>query len=88
MHRLIILTSCILVLAFTPPLRAKDTTPSTAIENVTVDDPKFYTEPFQFLTADFYWMKDQVFAETFCIPSEGIQYRDRLAAPSGIEIIQ
>lgn len=55
---------------------------------VTVDDPKFYTEPFQFLTADFYWMKDQVFAETFCIPSEGIQYRDRLSVPSGIDIIQ
>ncbi len=55
---------------------------------VTVDDPKFYTEPFQFLKADFYWMKDQEFAETFCIPSEGIVYRDRLAVPSGIEIIQ
>ena len=38
MHRLIILTSVILVLALTPPLRAQDTTPSTAIENVTVID--------------------------------------------------
>ena len=55
---------------------------------VTVDDPKFYAEPFQFLKADFYWMKEQEFSESFCIPSEGIEYRDRLAAPSGIEIIQ
>lgn len=53
---------------------------------VTVDDPKFYTKPFQFLKANLYWMKDQEFAETFCIPSEGIQYRDTLAKPSGIKV--
>jgi hypothetical protein len=53
---------------------------------VTVDDPKFYTKPFQFLKANLYWMKDQEFPETFCIPSEGIEYRDTLAAPSGIRI--
>jgi len=53
---------------------------------VTVDDPKFYTKPFQFLKANLYWMKDQEFPETFCIPSEGIEYRDTLAAPSGINI--
>jgi hypothetical protein len=55
---------------------------------VTVDDPKFYTKPFQFLKANYYWMKDQEFAETFCIPSEGIEYRDSLTKPSGIEVIQ
>ena len=38
MHRLIVPTSLVLVLALTPPLRAQDTTPSTAIENVTVID--------------------------------------------------
>ena len=53
---------------------------------VTVDDPKFYTEPFQFLKADFYWMKDQMFSESFCIPSEGIAYRDNMSRPSGIPV--
>jgi len=55
---------------------------------VTVNDPKFYTKPFQFMKANLYWMKDQMFAETFCIPSEGIQYRDSITAPSGIKVLQ
>ena len=50
----------------------------------TIDDPKFYTKPFVFLKANYYWMKDQEFEETICIPSEGIEYRDTLARPSGI----
>jgi hypothetical protein len=53
---------------------------------VTVDDPKYYTKPFQFLKANFYWMKDQTFSESFCIPSEGLEYRDALAKPSGLTI--
>ena len=53
---------------------------------VTVDDPKFYTKPWIFMRANFYWMKNQEFAETICIPSEGIEYRDSLAKPSGIVI--
>jgi hypothetical protein len=53
---------------------------------VTVDDPKFYTKPFQWLKANFYWMKDQTFEENFCIPSEGLEYRDTLAKPSGVTI--
>jgi len=53
---------------------------------VTVDDPKFYTKPFQYLKGNLYWMKDQTFEETFCIPSEGLQYRDSLAKPSGLTI--
>jgi hypothetical protein len=53
---------------------------------VTVDDPKYYTKPWTFMKADFYWMKAQEFAETLCIPSEAIEYRDTLAKPSGIEI--
>jgi len=53
---------------------------------VNVDDPKYYTKPFQWLKANLYWMKAQEFPETFCIPSEGIEYRDTLAAPSGIKI--
>ena len=55
---------------------------------VTVDDPKFYTKPWVFIRADFYWMKDQEFQETFCIPSEGIEYRDSLTQPSGIRVIK
>ncbi len=51
-----------------------------------MDDPKFYTKPWTFMRANFYWMKDQQFAETICIPSEGIEYRDSLAKPSGIRI--
>src|SRR5688572_4962781 len=53
---------------------------------VTVDDPKFYTKPWTWMRANFYWVMGQEFAETFCIPSEGIEYRDSLARPSGIEI--
>jgi hypothetical protein len=53
---------------------------------VTIDDPKYYTKPWTFMRANFYWMKDQEFAETLCIPSEAIEYRDTLAKPSGIEI--
>jgi hypothetical protein len=55
---------------------------------VTVDDPKYYTKPWTWMTADFYWMKNQEFAETFCIPSEGIEYRDSLTKPSGIQVIK
>jgi hypothetical protein len=51
----------------------------------TLDDPKFYTKPWTFLRANFYWMKNQDFSEELCIPSEAIQYRDMLARPSGID---
>ena len=53
---------------------------------VTIDDPKFYTKPWTWMRANFYWVLGQEFAETFCIPSEGIEYRDSLARPSGIQI--
>ena len=54
----------------------------------TIDDPKFYTKPWTLITADFYWMKNQEFSEWFCIPSEGIEYRDSLSEPSGVQIIK
>ena len=54
---------------------------------VTIDDPKFYTRPWTFMQANFYWVQGQEFQETFCILSEGIQYRDSLARPSGIETV-
>jgi hypothetical protein len=53
---------------------------------VTVDDPKYYTKPFATMKANFYWMKAQEFSESFCVPSEAIEYRDSLARPSGIQI--
>ena len=55
---------------------------------VTVDDPKFYTKPWVFMRADLYWMKDQEFQETICVPSEGIEYRDTLTKPSGIQVVK
>jgi hypothetical protein len=53
---------------------------------VTVDDPKYYTKPFATMKASFYWMKAQEFSESFCVPSEAIEYRDTLSKPSGIKI--
>jgi hypothetical protein len=51
----------------------------------TLDDPTFYTKPWVFLKANYYWMVNQEFEETLCIPSEAIEYRDTLAKPSGVE---
>jgi hypothetical protein len=53
---------------------------------VTVDDPKYYTKPWTSIRANWYWMKAQDFSESFCVPSEAIQYRDTLATPSGIKV--
>jgi len=53
---------------------------------VTIDDPKYYTKPWTFMQSGFYWVQGQEFAETFCIPSEGIEYRDSIARPSGIQV--
>ena len=50
---------------------------------VTADDAKFYTQPFQLIKAHYYWKKDQDVQEELCIPSEAIEYRDRLANPAG-----
>jgi hypothetical protein len=51
----------------------------------TLDDPKFYTKPWTFLRAHFYWMKDQNLLEELCIPSEAIEYRNMLTTPAGID---
>ncbi len=50
---------------------------------MTVDDPKYYTKPFELLKGTFYWMKAQDFGEAFCVPSDAIAYRDSLAVPAG-----
>jgi hypothetical protein len=49
----------------------------------TLDDPKFYTKPWVFLKANYYWMKAQEFQEVFCVPSQANEYRDTLALPAG-----
>jgi len=51
---------------------------------VTVDDPKYYTKPWTWLRGHYYWRKDQQVTEWFCLPSEALDYRDRLSRPSGI----
>jgi hypothetical protein len=53
---------------------------------VTVDDPKFFTKPFQLMKTDYYWKKDQNVEEELCIPSQAIEYRDKLAEPSGFGV--
>jgi hypothetical protein len=54
----------------------------------TIDDPKFYTKPWTLITGNLYWMKNQEFSEWFCIPSEGIEYRDSVSTPSGVQIVK
>ena len=50
---------------------------------VTVDDPQYFTKPFQLMKTAYYWKKDQNVQEELCLASEAIEYRDRLAKPSG-----
>ena len=50
---------------------------------VTIDDPEFYTRPFQLTKQHYYWKKDQNLAEVLCIPSEAVEYQNKLANPSG-----
>jgi len=51
---------------------------------LTIDDSKIYTKPFDWIVdAAYTWIPTQEFEETFCVPSEGIEYRDSLARPAG-----
>jgi hypothetical protein len=50
---------------------------------VTIDDPAFYTRPFQLTKQHYYWKRDQNLAEVLCIPSEAVEYQNKLANPSG-----
>ena len=50
---------------------------------VTVDDPKYYTQQFQLMKVHYYWKKDQDVQEELCIPSQALEYQNRLADPSG-----
>jgi len=50
---------------------------------VTVDDPQYYTKPFELMKTVYYWKKDQNVQEELCVPSEALEYNGALAAPSG-----
>jgi hypothetical protein len=50
---------------------------------VTLDDPKFYTKPFQLSKTSYYWKKDQDVEEELCLPSSVIEYGNRLSNPAG-----
>ena len=50
---------------------------------VTVDDPQFYTRPYQLVKGRFYWKKNQDLDEVLCLPSEAVGYQQKLADPSG-----
>jgi hypothetical protein len=50
---------------------------------VTVDDPQYFTKPFQLMKTAYYWKKDQNVEEELCVTSEALEYRDRQAGPSG-----
>ena len=50
---------------------------------VTVNDPQYFTQPFQLMKTAYYWKKDQDVEEELCLASDAVEYRDRLAKPSG-----
>lgn len=58
---------------------------NTMALTLTLDDPKIYTKPFDWITdAKFHAKPQPDFAETLCIPSEAITYRDALVVPAGV----
>jgi hypothetical protein len=50
---------------------------------VTVDDPQYFTKPFQLMKTDYYWKKTQDMEEELCLPSEALRYREKVSDPSG-----
>jgi hypothetical protein len=50
---------------------------------VTVDDPQYFTKPFQLMKTNYYWKKDQNMEEELCLASEALRYREKLSNPSG-----
>jgi hypothetical protein len=50
---------------------------------VTVDDPQYFTKPFQLMKTAYYWKKDQNVEEELCLASDALEYRDKQAGPSG-----
>jgi len=50
---------------------------------VTVDDPQYFTKPFQLMKTAYYWKKDQNVEEELCLSSDALEYRDKQAGPSG-----
>ena len=58
---------------------------NTMALTVTIDDSKIYTKPFDWITNAKLHIKPQPdFAETFCIPSDSIAYKESLVLPAGV----
>jgi hypothetical protein len=55
----------------------------TLVLTVTIDDPKYYTQPFELVKTTFKWIPDQVFEEQLCVPSEAIDYLNTIGYPAG-----
>ena len=52
--------------------------------NVTIDDPKIYTQPFEELSNEtFKWIPNQEMDEQLCVPSEAIEYMKIIGHPGG-----
>ena len=52
---------------------------------LTIDDPKIYTKPFEWVTnAKLHAKPKPDFAETLCVPSDSIAYKDSLVLPAGV----
>jgi len=49
---------------------------------VTINDPKFYTQPILGQN-HFKWVPDQELDEQMCVPSEGIAYQNIIGIPAG-----
>jgi hypothetical protein len=49
---------------------------------VTINDPKFYTQPI-LGQHHFKWVPDQELDEQMCVPSEGIAYQNIIGIPAG-----
>lgn len=50
---------------------------------VTMDDPAIYTKPFDIGTENFRWIPNQQLDEWLCVPSEVMEYLQRMGDPAG-----
>ncbi len=50
---------------------------------VTMVDPKIYTKPFDLGTEYFRWIPNQEINERLCVPSQVMEYLQRMGDPAG-----
>ena len=50
---------------------------------ITIDDPTIYTKPFSLGTESFRWIPNQQIDEWLCVPSEVMEYLQRMGDPAG-----